>query len=448
MNYSNEAEASLLGALIKDGEINENNSEVIGSIKSEYFAFNHHKVIAKAIATLRDRAQDFDLMNTANYLESHKLLDNPFAELATMVDGVTTTKNSLAYLNVIKDKYTMRQIEAQINAVLETLHTQGDDSTKIKESLSLLSSVDSGFDEAEFLDSKSLSEIFIEKLEQKVANGGGLAGLSFGFDKLDELTCGVEEGDYIGICAKPSGGKTVSAMNIMNRALSRGESCLFFSAEMMAGSIMDRVYCDIAQVNLSKIRKGELEDEDWHRVSNAINQIKDYKLTVIDKPRPHISELESMARVYTLKNGAPDWIIVDYWELIQCEGFNRVAQMETVSSRLKALAKELGTRVILLAQLRKDATGEPNPTQIKGSAQLEQDADILIFIHTDSEEYKPHPNIMTKWIVNKVRQGETGLMPTSSKMQYQRFIEFTGEYVEPEKKRKQVGYSAENLFNN
>jgi replicative DNA helicase len=140
--------------------------------------------------------------------------------------------------------------------------------------------------------------------------------------------------------------------------------------------------------------------------------------------------------------------VVDYWELIQCEGFNRVAQMETVSSRLKALAKEIGTRVILLAQLRKDATGEPNPTQIKGSAQLEQDADILIFIHTDSDDYKPHPDIMTKWIVNKVRQGQTGIMPTSSKMQFQQFIEFTGEYIEPEKKKKQVGYSVDNLFNN
>lgn len=446
MNYSTEAEAALLGALLKDGEINERNAEVIGSFKPEYFALNNHQVVAEAIAELRDKRQSFDLINTANYLESHKLLDNAFAELATMAHNVSTTRNSAAYLKVIKDKYTLRQIESQINVALETIHEQGDDTTKIKESLSVLSAVDCGTDEAEFLDSKSLSEIFIEKLEQKVANGGGLAGLSFGFDKLDELTCGVEEGDYIGICAKPSGGKTVSAMNIMNRALTRGESCLFFSAEMMAGSIMDRVYCDTAQVNLSKIRKGELEDEDWHRVSNAINQIKDYKLTVIDKPRPHISEIESMARVYTLKNCAPDWIIVDYWELIQCEGFNRVAQMETVSSRLKALAKELGTRVILLAQLRKDATGEPNPTQIKGSAQLEQDADILIFIHTDSDDYKPHPETMTKWIVNKVRQGETGMMPTRSKMQFQQFIEFTGEYVEPEKKKKQVGYTVDNLF--
>jgi replicative DNA helicase len=446
MNYSTEAEAALLGALLKDGEINENNSEVIGNIKPEYFALNHHQTIAKAIAELRDKNQSFDLFNTANHLDSHKLLDNAFAELATMINNVATTRNSANYLKVVKDKFTMRQIESQLNAALEILHTQGDDTTKIKETLSVLSAVDCGVDETEFLNARDLSEIFINKLESRCQSGSALAGLSLGFDKLDELTGGVEEGDYIGICAKPSGGKTVSAMNVIIRALRRGESVLFFSGEMPAEKLMDRIYCDIAGVNLKQIRAGDMDDDEWHRVSIAMQEIQNFKLTVVDKSRPHISTVESMTRVHALKFGKPDWVVTDYWELIQCEGQNKVTQMETSSSRLKALAMDVKTRVINLAQLKKEAAGDPNPTMIKWSAQLEQDADILIFIHTDSDEYKPHPDIVTKWIVNKVRQGETGMMPTSSKMQYQRFIEFTGEYIEPERKKKQVGYNANNLF--
>lgn len=435
MHYSTEAEAGVLGSLITMGSIKKSNIDVIAELSPDAFAINNNRTVCEAILFLAKNNLSFDLINISEHIKQNKLSisEEPFAYCATLQSNTPSTANLFAYWEVVKDKHKIRVIQAKLNDTAEILEQAGNDKEKINSAMTSLSDVQTEEDKTMFRSTNELCVLFVEGLQARYERGGEIAGLSFGFDKIDELTCGAEVGDYIGICAKPSGGKTVSAMDIIIRAVTRGESALIFSLEMTSQSLMDRVYSNIAEVNLKNIRNADLDDLQHNKIGIATQDFKSKALTIVDKPSLHISDIENLSKAYKLKHGAPDWVMIDYWELIRNEGQNKVVQMEDTSKRLKALAKTIGTRIIVLAQLRKDAIGRPNATQIKWSAQLEQDVDVLIFIHTDNEEQKPHPEQFTEWILNKVRQGETGLMPTKSLMHFQKFEEFKGDYKTEEK---------------
>ena len=449
MNQSQHLEQVVLSTLIKQGQINDITSEGYSKLKPEYFAYSQEREIFEAIQAHVSSNREFGLINLADYLGTAKQVfwgssSNAMGILATIMDNSFSDSNFSGYISKLKDKHILRQIAAKTSTVNEIVSNSGDDKEKIKESLTLLSANNYDDDENLFLSGTERAESFIDRLQSRIQSQSDLAGLSFGYEKLDKLTGGAADADLIAICGKPSSGKSCLMMNIQQAAIMRGDSSLFFSAEMPDAVVTDRDVAALAEVPLSKIRSGNffrdgdqsLDEMYFAKIGQAQSELQKAPYTVVDKGGLHIADIENMTRTYTIKNGAPKWIFVDYWQIIKGDGKTPLEQRADVSMRLKALAKELDTRVVLGAQLRKDARGWPDCSMIKDSAKLEEDADIILFVHSDNDLMKPVQGQQTAVIIGKCRNGECGVMPTNPKMNIQKFEEINGEYEqsEPEKK--------------
>lgn len=441
-----ELEASVLAFLIQTGEANEKTADAIQKLTENDFHLNRNKIVFKYIKKLAQEGSSFDIINIDSEIGFNKhdydLMDG-FGYLAELADKYTPHDTQKA-VDKLKNARKLRELSALMNESHELIYGNGSELERLSAVQSRLSDFSFIDDEKEiFKKTFDMAVRFVDRLQTKMEKGNGLAGLSTGYNILDKLTGGFEAGDYIGICGKPSSGKTAMMMNIMIKAARRGESVVFFSAEMAEAPVVDRIFSMMARVELQKIRSGnftiggvDTQNLDFARISEAAREFKSLPITMIDMSGMSISDIEMQLKVYSIKNGNPDWVFVDYWQILRAEGYNQVNELENGSARLKQAAKRFSTRLCVGAQLRKDSIGDPKPAHIKGSAKLEEDTDILLFVHSDNEDYKPVAGQLTQIIAAKVRNGEIGTMCVKPEMQFQTFQETDEEYVKPQKPMK------------
>ncbi len=422
---SMEAEAAVLGCMILDGQCI---GEVIQSISMEAFYRLEHQTIFDGLVSLYENGNALDLILLRDKLKSINKLEEVggIDYLTRVVNSVPTTANIMYYVNIVKDKYIMRQL---ITAASDILNQAYDNTGETKEKL----------DEAE----RKVFEVTQQKLTGDVSNFRSLMhhaiemvehpahGLPVGFHELNEMLCGFHGGELIIIAGRPSMGKTSFAVNIAEyMAVTENLPIAIFSLEMGSLQLAQRILCSIACVDLQSLRTGNLEDGAYDELVRAGSELSEKPIYIDDSSA--LTPLELKAKARRLKSQYDiKCIFVDYLQLMSMGGRAESRQQEitTISRHMKALARELDLPVVVLSQLNRAAEQReghrPRMSDLRESGSIEQDADVIMLLHREDYYHRGEPDWndqgKAEVIVAKQRNGPTGVVELTFVDRYARF---------------------------
>ncbi|MEY4210473.1 MAG: hypothetical protein RLZ92_853 [Pseudomonadota bacterium] len=438
--HSIQAEQAVLGGLMLD---NQTWDSVADKINEEDFYRRDHRLIFNAIAQLAEKQDPFDVVTLSEALEANDELQNVggLAYLGTLVKDTPSAANIVAYANIVRDRSVLRQLIHVGTEISDSAF-----STEGRETAELLENAERNvFKIAEqrqrgqggFNSIKNLLAKAVDKIETLYEQDGDITGASTGFTDLDEKTSGLQPADLIIVAGRPSMGKTTIAMNMAeNVALKSGMPVAVFSMEMPGEALAMRMMSSLGRIDQHKVRTGKLDDDDWPRLTSAINLLAETKLFIDDTPALTPTEVRSRARRLTREHGQLGLIVLDYLQLMQSpsSGDNRVQQISDISRGLKALAKELNVPVIALSQLNRNLEQRPNKrpvmSDLRESGAIEQDADLIIFVYRDEVYNEDSPDKgIAEVIIGKQRNGPLGTVRLTFLGQYTRFENFAGQYT-------------------
>lgn len=413
--HSVESEQSILGSIILDKDAIITVAEIINP--SDFYK-EAHKIIYESMLKLNSNNEPIDLITLIEELRKESYLDNVggISYLTSLSTIVPTTSNVKYYANIVKEKSVMRQL---IKASNEIINLGYDASIDVQEILDKAEknifdiSQEKASDDIEPI-SLVLQDTF-DMIERLCTDKSDVTGITTGFTDLNKKINGLQRTDLIFLAARPAMGKTAFSLNLVQNAALKGDaSVAVFSLEMSKEQLVQRMLSAQSNVELSKIKTGNLGESDWPRIIDAMAVLSEANIFIDDTPGIKISEIRSKCRRLKIEKGL-DLILIDYLQLMEGEGRNENRQQEIskISRSLKILAKELNCPVVALSQLsrspelRKDH--RPILSDLRESGSIEQDADIVMFLyrdeyyHDDSEKKN-----IGEIIVAKNRHGETG----------------------------------------
>ena len=408
-----EAEQATLGALLLDWSAFD---DIAVLLKVENFYSRQNQLIYKAMISMSNQNIHGDALTLLNELNKTGELDaaGGAAYIASLSDTVPTSANISYYANVVLDCSVRREL---IKISQDLKAASFDETTESKNILELAEK--SIFNITERNQTTSIHEMqevvnnTITLIEKRLANRSGFTGIPSGFGDLDAMTSGFQNQELIIIGARPSMGKTALALSMIQYiAVERKISCGFFSLEMSDAQIGQRLLSQVSRVPGGKIRSGLLTLQDLQKIQDAAGLCYDSPLYIVDTPNMQLLDLRAMARRMKLQHDVKI-IFIDYIGLISTENQNAPVyeQISEISKSLKSLARELNIPIVVLCQLARDAEGnEPNLAQLRGSGSIEQDADMVMFIHRERKKSSEEANqvLDAKLIVAKQRNGPIG----------------------------------------
>lgn len=427
-----EAEQAVLGGLMLAPDAYD---RVADQLVEEDFYRRDHQLIYRAIRELAERSRPFDAVTLGEWFDSQGLSEQ-VAGGAYLIELATTTPsaaNIAAYAEIVRDKAVMRKlIEVGTEIVNDGFQPDGRDSGEIlaKAEQQVFAIAEAGArGRTDFTPvTKALSEAF-DVLQTRYANGGAVTGLPTGYTEFDEMTAGLQNTDLLILAARPAMGKTTFALNIAEHVAFRTKKAVaVFSMEMSASQLALRLISSVGRVNAQRLRSGQLEDEDWARVTGAIRQLREVKIFIDDTPGLSPEVLRAKSRRLKREHDL-GLIVIDYLQLMSVPGNqeNRATEISEISRSLKHLAKELNLPVIALSQLNRSleqrADKRPVMADLRESGAIEQDADIIIFIYRDdyyNKETSPDKGL-AEVIIGKQRSGPTGSLKLKFFGEYTRF---------------------------
>ena len=289
---------------------------------------------------------------------------------------------------------------------------------------------------------RSLLKLAVERIEILHEQDDPITGVATGFDDLDEKTSGLQPGDLVIVAGRPSMGKTTFSMNIAEyAAVKSGKPVAVFSMEMPGEQLTNRMLSSMGRIDQHRLRTGNLEDDDWPRLTSAVGMLSEVPMFIDDTPALTPTELRARARRLYREHGELGLIVIDYLQLMQGGGGssseNRAAEISEISRSLKALAKELSVPIIALSQLNRSLEQRPNKrpvmSDLRESGAMEQDADVIIFIYRDEVYNEDSPDKGTaEIIIAKQRNGPIGTTRLTFLGKYTRFENFTPEIYSSE----------------
>src|SRR5947208_4549755 len=376
-----EAEQGVLGSMLISPR--ETIAECVEKINEEYFYVPAHRTIYNALVDLWNAGQAIDLITFTQVLRDQHLLDSVggAAFVTNLFTFVPTAANVQCYLDIVRDKYILRQI---ISAATESVRRAYEEQDEVD---SLLDEVEQKIFEVgedrfkgQMLSMKDHAMQAIETIEKLYERKGSITGISTGFVEFDRMTSGLHPSEMIVIAARPSMGKTALAMNIaeyvaINEQLPLG----VFSLEMSSQQLVQRLLCSRARVNLQRVRDGFLSERDFPSLTAAASNLAEAKIFIDDSASLSILELRGKARRLKAQQDV-QLIIVDYLQLLRSPSRrgqdNRQLEISEISAGLKALAKELKIPVIVVAQLNRQpeqrSVGKPRLSDLRESGSMEQ----------------------------------------------------------------------------
>jgi len=424
-----DAERSVLGAMLQDPEAV---TLAIEMLSAASFYQPAHKEIFDATLSLTTLSKPVDLITVDEELRRRGTLEGigGVQYLISLTQYVPTTANVRAYIQIVDEKYTLRQLIDCSQGILQNCYAQEmsveDILSGAEKSIFDISMRKSGADTLVHIrDVLARTYTSIEKLAQLK---GEVGGVPTGYIDLDRLLTGLHGGEFILIGARPSMGKTTFAMNVaQNAALQRGSTVAIFTLEMPREQIAMRMLCTKAKVDMQAVRRGTITDEDWMNLTIALGPLASTNMYLDDTAGLTPTQLRSRCRRLKIERGL-DLIIVDYLQLMGSDkrSENRQVEVSDISRMLKNISLELSVPLIACAQLsRANATRadkRPILSDLRDSGSIEQDADVVMFLHR--EEYydpeTPDKNI-TEVIVQKQRNGPLGTVKLAFQGQYSRF---------------------------
>lgn len=413
------AEKSLLGAVMLDENVL---PEVITVIKPTDFYEENHRVIFEAMQNLYDEHKPIDLLTLTNELKSLKKLKQigGAAYLTELSNFVPAASHAKAYAGIVSKASTQRRL---IKAGTEIINKAYEDGAEINE---LVGKAEQELfevsDNVVRSDCRPMGELLndaFERIETLQKNKGALRGLKTGFRDIDKKTAGLQKGDLIIVGARPAMGKTTFAQNLAyNIASINKKGVLFFSMEMAANEIIERMISDVSGVNNWNIRTGNVSEDEFAKIGDAMAEMNEIPIYIDDTSSMTIMELRNKAR-RAMHDHDIGIVIVDYLQLISGSdryAGNRVQEVTEISRGLKILARELSIPVVALAQLSRNVTGRDNPrpvlSDLRESGSIEQDADLVMFLHRPDYYKQNDDNYeethITELLVAKHRHGEVG----------------------------------------
>ena len=419
--HSIEAESSVLGGLLLDNGAWDRVGDLLTD--SDFYRYEH-KLIYASIGGLVNASKPADVITVFEQLKSTGKADEVggLVYLNSLAQYVPSASNIRRYAEIVRDRSILRKLVSAADEIAtNAFNTQG-------------KAVDKILDEAEqkifhigeegsrmkqgFQGMDSLVVDLLDRVTEMADNPNDITGVPTGFADLDRMTSGFQAGDMIVLAARPSMGKTALAINIAEHvALNEGLPVAVFSMEMGASQLAVRIVGSIGRIDQTHLRTGKLTDEEWPRLTEAIEKLRNISLHIDETPGLTTSELRANSRRLARQCGQLGLIVVDYLQLMSVSTAmndeNRATAVGEISRGLKMLAKELKCPVIALSQLSRGVESRtdkrPMMSDLRESGAIEQDADVIMFIYRDDYYNKDskEPGV-AEVIISKQRNGPTG----------------------------------------
>ena len=402
------SEQSILGGLMID---NNALDSIVDIIQPDDFYRRDHKIIYEHIAAMIQRGRPADSLTVAESLRDAGLDTDTggFAYLAELVNNTPSAANIRRYAEIVHDKSVLQPEGRETAQIL-------DEAERIVLAINERNSRGQrGFQPMATL-VREVSEKIIDLYQNQ--QGSEVTGVPTGYPNLDRELAGLQRGDLIIIAGRPSMGKTSFSINIAENVGVRQElPVAVFSLEMGGDQLAQRLISSVANIDAQKLRKAQLEDEEWNAFSKAVHRLENKPIYIDDTPALMISELSSRARRLVNQTGPLGLIVVDYIQLMTGRAGvdNRSTELSEISRGLKALAKELHCPVIVLSQLNRSleqrADKRPIMSDLRESGAIEQDADVIMFIYREVVYNKDTPDKnLAEIIIAKQRNGPIGTL--------------------------------------
>jgi replicative DNA helicase len=425
-----EAEQSILGGILLD---NQALNPVLEILDQNDFYSDAHRIIFTAILDLNNRNEPADLITLSNILKDRKKLDQTggVSYLASLVDSVGSAANIAYYAKIVKEKSILRRL---IGTATEIINSSYETATDVDQVLDKAEHAIFDISENKIRPSFFPIRVVVKEgfrnVEQLYLNKELITGVATGFDRLDDLTTGLQKSDLIIIAGRPSMGKTALALNIAQyAALETNVPVAVFSLEMSKEQLVMRMLSSESRVDSQRLRKGFLGETDWPKLIAAADRLSEAPIYIDDTPAITVMEMKAKSRRLKAESGL-GLIILDYLQLMRGSAYrdSREQEISEISRSLKALAKEISVPVIALSQLNRkveDRTSRrPMMADLRESGAIEQDADLIAFIYRDEVYNKSEDNPekgIAEIIIAKQRNGPIGTVKLAFQEKFTRF---------------------------
>ncbi len=409
-----EAEQSVIGSMFLTKKALQKGLELL---VAEDFYLDSHVKIFTCIKALDDEKRPVDLTTISEELNRRGWLKQvgDIEYIAETINNVPTTENIDEYIKIVSEKSLLRKLIDEATSIVKDSYQVGSNiGDFLYQSQKKIADVSQGLRGSGFKDIQTVLTKAQSDLEKLAANKGDITGIPSGFYDLDKITSGFHPHELIIIAARPGQGKTAIALNMVtNMAINSKKTVAIFNMEMGAEQLVNRMLASVGQIESGKLKTGALEHMDWKRVNEAISRLSDTKIFIDDTSGQSVAEIRSKCRQLKSTTGL-DIVIIDYLTLIQSatkgggNGQNRQQEVAEISRALKTMAMELDIPVIALSQLSRGieqrTDKKPMLSDLRESGAIEQDADIVAFLHCTDEEREKEDSLM-EFVIRKHRNG-------------------------------------------
>ena len=413
---------------------------ISGTLAAEDFYRSDHRIIYRVMADLVERNNPLDIITISEALEGIGELENVggLAYISDLASSTPTASNIHAYAQIVRERSTVRSLISVAHEIADSgFNPDGRNSaTLIDEAESKVFKISDDRPSSGGPESvRPLLTRAVERIDVLFQTKGALTGISSGFRDIDEMTSGLQPADLVIVAGRPSMGKTSFMMNIAESAAISGESpVLVFSMEMPSDSLVLRMLSSLGRIDQTKIRTGQLGDDDWPRLTSAVTLLNDKPLFIDDTAALSPTEIRSRARRVAREHGKLGMILLDYIQLMQVSGTseNRAGEISEISRSLKSIAKEFDCPVIAGSQLNRSLEQRPDKrpvmSDLRESGAIEQDADVIMAIYRDEVYHEDAEKGIAEIIILKQRNGPIGRKKLAFVGQYTKFEDLAVGY--------------------
>ena len=437
--HSQEAESSVLGGLLLDNNSWDKVADLL--VEADFYRYEHRLVFA-SITSLVNTNRPADVITVFEQMQSQGKAEEigGLAYLNSLAQYVPSSANIRRDAEIVRERSILRKLVSVSDEIATSaLNTNGRPVTNILDEAEqkIFSIGEEGSRMRQgFQSMDKLVVQLLDRVEEMSQNPNDITGVPTGFFDLDRMTSGMQAGDLIVLAARPSMGKTALAINIAEHvALKEDLPVAVFSMEMGASQLAIRIVGSIGRIDQGRLRTGKLIDDEWPRLSDAIERLKTVSLSIDETPGLTTSELRASARRLARSCGKLGLVVVDYLQLMSGsgggDGENRATELGEISRGLKMLAKELQCPVIALSQLNRGVEQRtdkrPMMSDLRESGAIEQDADVIMFIYRDDYYNKEskEPGV-AEIIIAKQRNGPTGTVKLTFLKPITKFESYAG----------------------
>lgn len=425
-----EAEQAVLGAMMIDKEAISKATEIL---RENDFYRQDHRAVYQVIVDLFSKNQAVDMVTVTEALKREgKLEDVGGIQFITyLANAVPTAANVSYHAKIVEEKSLLRQLISVSTQIAGSGYEGTEDVNSLLDNAErMILGVSERKISRDFAPIKEVVMSAVDRIDELYNKKGGITGIATGFIDFDHLTSGLQPSDLILIAARPSMGKTALVLNMAQHvAIREKKAVAFFSLEMSKEQLVQRMLCSEASIDSSRLRIGELEDNDWEKLIWAADSLSRAEIFIDDTPGITVMEMRAKARRLKVEHNL-QLIVIDYLQLMQGSGKksgeNRQQELSDISRSLKALARELNVPVIALSQLSRSVESRqikrPMLSDLRESGALEQDADLVAFLYREDYYDKETENKnITELIIAKHRNGPVDTVKLFFHKQFTRF---------------------------